>query len=147
MSGRGLVARHRGSGSQAVLSASDRRVAVQALVSGVGEVAAAERVAVLLLKTGADGEVVLYSKASADSAVIESNPPIWEADRTWLGLAGTGAESVQVAARLAGSYAKPVMLRSPDNPPESVMSFWPTTISVPNTTVTWSRLAHGNTAS
>ena len=82
---------------QAVLSASDRRVAVEALLNGMGEIAAAERGAVLLLESGADGEAVLYFKASVDSTVLESSPPIWETDRTWLGLSGTRTENVEVA--------------------------------------------------
>ena len=69
---------------RAVLSASDREIAMRAVLDGVGEVVSSAHRAVLLLESGSDGDASLYSLSPSDDGVVRSNSPVGEADHAWL---------------------------------------------------------------
>ena len=72
---------------RAVLSASDREIAVRAVLDAVGDVVPSAHRAVLLLEPGLEGEASVYfvSRLSRKvSGVVESTSPLDEADHAWL---------------------------------------------------------------
>ena len=72
---------------RAVLSASDREIAVRAVLDGLGDVVPSAHRAVLLLEPGSDGEASVYfvSRMSRRaSGVVRTSSAVDEADHAWL---------------------------------------------------------------
>ena len=69
---------------RAVLSTSDREIAVRAVLDGVGDVVPSAHRAVLLLEPGSDGEASLYSVSPSDDGLVQSTSSVDEADHPWL---------------------------------------------------------------
>ena len=73
---------------RAVLSASDREIAMRAVLDGVGDVVPSTHRAVLLLERGSDSEASLYSVSPSDDGsgegVVQSTSSVDEADHAWL---------------------------------------------------------------
>ncbi len=72
---------------RAVLSASDREIAVRAVLDGLGDVVPSAHRALLLLEPGSDGEASVYfvSRMSRRaSGIVRSTSSVDEADHAWL---------------------------------------------------------------
>ena len=69
---------------RAVLSASDREIAMRAVLDGVGDVVPSAHRAVLLLEPGLHGGAHLYSVSPSDDVVVQSTSSIDEANHAWL---------------------------------------------------------------
>ena len=72
---------------RAVLSASDREIAVRAVLDGLGDVVPSAHRAVLLLEPGSDGEASVYfvSRMSRRaSGIVRSTSSVDEEDHAWL---------------------------------------------------------------
>ena len=69
---------------RAVLSASDREIAMRAVLDGVGDVVPGVHRAVLLLEPGSSVEGSLFFMSPSDDDVVESTCSVDEADSAWL---------------------------------------------------------------
>ena len=69
---------------RAVLSASDREIAMRAVLDGLGDIVPSAYWAVLLLEPGSDSEANLYSVSPSDDGVVQSTSSVDEADHAWL---------------------------------------------------------------
>ena len=78
---------------RAVLSASDREIAMRAVLDGVADVVPSAHRAVLLLEPGSSVQGSLYSVSPSDDIVVESTCSVDEADHAWL-----YGDSMQVVA-------------------------------------------------